>query len=75
MNREVTLSSEAVSDDALDCFIHGVSHLIDERGSSGGVDAARLLLDLVDEEMQNRTGEGAARRVGAPEFQASGRNA
>lgn len=34
---------------ALDCFIHAVSHLIDEFGFTGGVKKAATLLSLISQ--------------------------
>lgn len=41
--------ARAPSEQALDCFIHGLSHLIDEFGFAEGVEKGANLLSLINE--------------------------
>ncbi len=41
--------ARAPSEQALDCFIHGLSHLIDEFGFAEGVEKGANLLSLISE--------------------------
>ena len=41
----MTTYADAVSDKAVDCFIHGLAHLIDELGLDRGLAAAADLLE------------------------------
>lgn len=45
----MTEQSEAPSPQALDCFIHAVSHLIDEFGFTQGMKKAVDLLSLISQ--------------------------
>lgn len=45
----MTEQSKAPSAQALDCFIHAVSHLIDEFGFTAGIEKGDNLLSLISQ--------------------------
>jgi hypothetical protein len=47
----VNTSTDPISQKALDCFVHGVAHLIDEQGKDSGLETARMALALIEEDL------------------------
>jgi hypothetical protein len=39
----------------MDCFVHGIVHLIDEQGKDTGLETARMALALIEEELDGQT--------------------
>lgn len=44
-------STVQISKEALDCFVHGTAHLIDEQGKDSGLETARMALALIEVEL------------------------